>query len=63
MDIGTRYLTIGIRTFIDPNNPKDLPIVAALQNAIKIDQKENFYNTKPGSGHPIQSSGFVNRSI
>ncbi|MHC0442360.1 DUF1214 domain-containing protein [Flavobacterium sp. 3-210] len=38
--VGTRYLMLGIRTFINPNDPKDLPIVTALQNAIKIDQKE-----------------------
>ncbi|WPO79350.1 DUF1214 domain-containing protein [Flavobacterium sp. KACC 22761] len=38
--VGTRYLMLGIRTFINPNDPKDLPIVTALQNAIKVDQKE-----------------------
>lgn len=38
--VGTRYLMLAIRTFIDPNNPKDLPVVTGLQDAIKIDQKE-----------------------
>ncbi|WP_431242920.1 DUF1214 domain-containing protein [Flavobacterium sp. P21] len=37
--VGTRYLMLGIRTFINPNDPKDLPIVTALQDAIKVDQK------------------------
>ncbi|MBO9586683.1 MAG: DUF1254 domain-containing protein [Flavobacterium sp.] len=38
--IGTRYLMLAIRTFIDPNDPKDLPIVTALQDAIKVSQKD-----------------------
>ncbi|QLC65938.1 DUF1254 domain-containing protein [Flavobacterium sp. LPB0248] len=38
--IGTRYLMLGIRTFIDPNDPNDLPKVTALQDAIKISQKD-----------------------
>ncbi|PZF73575.1 DUF1214 domain-containing protein [Taibaiella soli] len=36
--IGTRYLMLGIRTFIDPNDPKDLQRVKDLQNAVKISQ-------------------------
>lgn len=38
--IGTRYMMLGIRTLIDPNDPKDLDKVIALQDAIKVDQKE-----------------------
>jgi len=38
--VGTRYIMLGIRTFIDPNDPKDLDKVIALQDAIKVDQKE-----------------------
>jgi len=45
--VGTRYLMLGIRTFIDPNDPKDLPIVTALQDAIKVDQKEKGTFTVP----------------
>ncbi|RVK11145.1 DUF1254 domain-containing protein [Sinorhizobium medicae] len=36
--VGTRYLVIAIRTFVDPSNPKDVEQVHALQDAIKIDQ-------------------------
>jgi hypothetical protein len=36
--VGTRYLAIAIRTFVDPTNPKDVEQVHALQDAIKIDQ-------------------------
>lgn len=36
--VGTRYVLIGIRTFADPNDPKDLDRVHALQDAIKIEQ-------------------------
>ncbi|MTH15480.1 DUF1254 domain-containing protein [Flavobacterium sp. LC2016-01] len=38
--IGTRYIMLGIRTFIDPNDKNDLQKVKDLQNAIKIDQKD-----------------------
>jgi hypothetical protein len=37
--VGTRYVLIGIRTFIDPSDPKGANQVYALQNAIKIDQE------------------------
>lgn len=36
--VGTRYLAIAIRTFIDPSDPKDVEQVHALQDAIKIEQ-------------------------
>jgi hypothetical protein len=36
--IGTRYVIVGIRTFVDPGNPKDVEQVHALQDAIKADQ-------------------------
>lgn len=38
--VGTRYLMLGIRTFIDPNDKNDLQKVKDLQNAIKVDQKD-----------------------
>jgi hypothetical protein len=38
-EVGTRYIMLAIRTFINPNDKKDLPKVKDLQNSIKIDQK------------------------
>jgi hypothetical protein len=37
--IGTRYVLVGIRTLVDPNDPADLKQVHALQDAIKVVQK------------------------
>lgn len=37
--VGTRYVLTAIRTLVDPNNPKDLQEVHALQDAIKVSQK------------------------
>lgn len=37
--VGTRYIMLGIRTFIDPNDDKDPERVKALQNEVKVDQK------------------------
>nr|WP_040878329.1 DUF1254 domain-containing protein [Kaistia granuli] len=36
--IGTRYVVAAVRTLVDPNDPKDLDAVRALQDAIKVDQ-------------------------
>jgi hypothetical protein len=36
--IGTRYVIIAIRILVDPNDPKDIDAVHALQDAIKISQ-------------------------
>jgi hypothetical protein len=36
--VGTRYVLIAIRTLVDPNDPKDLEQVHALQDAIKVEQ-------------------------
>lgn len=38
--VGTRYVVIGIRTLVDPADPKDIAEVHALQDAIKVSQKE-----------------------
>jgi hypothetical protein len=38
--IGTRYALIGVRTFADPNDPADVEKVHALQDKIKLAQKE-----------------------
>lgn len=37
--VGTRYAVVAIRTLVDPNDPKDLEQVHALQDAIKASQK------------------------
>jgi hypothetical protein len=36
--VGTRYAVVGIRTLVDPNDPKDLAKVHALQDAMKVAQ-------------------------
>jgi hypothetical protein len=36
--IGTRYLMLALRTLADPNDPKDLAAVHALQDATRIEQ-------------------------
>jgi hypothetical protein len=38
--IGTRYVLLLIRTFVDPNDPPDLKNVHALQDAIVVSQAE-----------------------
>jgi hypothetical protein len=38
--VGTRYALVGIRTLVDPSSPDDVKQVHALQDAIKVDQKE-----------------------
>lgn len=35
---GTRYVVVGIRTLVDPNDPKDVEAVHRLQDAIKVEQ-------------------------
>ncbi len=36
--IGTRYLTLGVRMLVDPNDPADFEQVHKLQDAITVDQ-------------------------
>ena len=36
--VGTRYLFVALRTFVDPANPKDMDAVHALQDAVKVSQ-------------------------
>jgi len=38
--VGTRYVVAAIRTLVDPSNPKDLEQVHALQDGIKVSQKD-----------------------
>jgi hypothetical protein len=37
--VGTRYVIVGIRTLVNPDDPHDLDEVHALQDAIKVSQK------------------------
>jgi hypothetical protein len=37
--VGTRYVSVAIRTLVDPTDPKDLEHVHALQDAINVEQK------------------------
>ncbi|WP_433706257.1 DUF1254 domain-containing protein [Paraburkholderia sacchari] len=37
--VGTRYVMLGFRTFVNPDDPEDLPKVHALQDEIKVSQK------------------------
>ena len=38
--VGTRYALIGLRTLVDPNDPKDVEKVRAVQDAVTISQKK-----------------------
>ncbi|MEH2548162.1 hypothetical protein V1283_004807 [Bradyrhizobium sp. AZCC 2262] len=38
-NVGTRYMLVGIRTLVDPNDPGDVNQAHALQDAIQIDQQ------------------------
>lgn len=44
---GTRYAVVGIRTLVDPADPKDVQQVHALQDAIKASQKSAGTFTVP----------------
>jgi hypothetical protein len=46
--IGTRYALAAIRILVDPNDPKDLAQVTALQDAVKVEQPGG-----PGKFEPI----------
>ena len=37
--IGTRYVLVGVRTLVDPANPKDMEQARALQDGLKVEQK------------------------
>ena len=37
-DVGTRYVMVGVRIFVDPNDPKDMQRANALQDAITASQ-------------------------
>ena len=39
--VGTRYLMLALRTFVDPNDPEDLKKVHALQDGVRVSQKRS----------------------
>lgn len=39
--MGTRYMMLAVRTLVDPNDPKDVKEVHALQDAIRVIQKDS----------------------
>src|SRR6478736_4773277 len=61
--VGTRYVLLGIRTFVNPNDPTDLDKLHALQDAIKIEQKATgtveFPNWDPVSQKKVRDALLV----
>lgn len=53
-DVGTRYTVVGIRTLVDPADPRDLHQVHALQDAIKVTQKNPGKFEVPSWDQPSQ---------
>jgi hypothetical protein len=45
--IGTRYVMMAVRTLVDPENPKDVEQVHALQDAITVSQKSTGHFETP----------------
>jgi hypothetical protein len=39
-EIGTRYVIVGFRTFVDPTDPEDIKVANALQDRIKVTQSD-----------------------
>jgi len=39
-DMGSRYILIGIRTFANPNDPADMKVAHALQDAVVVEQAD-----------------------
>ena len=39
-DMGTRYILIGIRIFANPNDPADMKVAHALQDAVVVEQAD-----------------------
>ena len=67
--VGTRYVFIALRTLVDPNDPKDLALVHALQDATKLDQKDSgkweVPNWDPASQKKVRDAqlDYVNYSV
>jgi hypothetical protein len=61
--VGTRYVLIGLRTLVDPGDPKDVAQVHALQDAIKVSQqnpgKWEIPNWDPASQKKVRDALLV----
>lgn len=61
--IGTRYVVTAVRTLVDPNDPKDVQEVHALQDAIKVSQagagKFEVPNWDPASQKKVRDALLV----
>jgi hypothetical protein len=61
--VGTRYVLLGIRTFVNPNDPADFDKLHALQDAIKVEQKATgsveFPNWDPVSQKKVRDALIV----
>jgi hypothetical protein len=58
---GTRYVVVGIRTLVDPTNTKDIEQVHALQDGIKVAQKNAASFDKPNwDGNPDKDATYLN---
>jgi len=61
--VGTRYVLIGLRTLVDPSDPKDIEQVHALQDATKISQaspgKFEVPNWDPASQKKVRDALLV----
>jgi len=61
--VGTRYVLIALRTFLDPNNPGDVAEVHKLQDAVKASQggagKFEVPNWDPGSQKKVRDALLV----
>ena len=51
--VGTRYMIVGVRTLIDPSDPKDIERVHALQDALKIEQPGGPGKFEPPKWDPV----------
>jgi hypothetical protein len=51
--VGTRYMIAGVRTLIDPSDPKDIERVHALQDALKIEQPGGPGKFEPPKWDPV----------
>lgn len=51
---GTRYVLVGLRTLVDPSNPKDVQQVHALQDTAKVEQKNAGRFEVPNWDHASQ---------
>jgi hypothetical protein len=63
-NVGTRYALVGIRTLVDPVDPKDVERVHALQDAIKLEQtngpgKLELPNWDPASQKKVRDALLV----